>query len=195
MTSSRNRSFSILGQANALPSGTRGGSRMRESRSYGSVRGARDETRVPTATATARVHHASQRRRCMAPSRRGRSRATACGASACSCRPTKTIDHPGRSHRNHRCDRSFEHNYRVTQSPNGRRGVPAHGDYRPLNERPRDPNAWQKKLAIAASFYFREFELSELNRPLMIRVSLPLSLSVTVQRSCARSRRACNGRA
>ena len=30
---------------------TRGGSRMRESRPYGSVRGARDETRVPTATA------------------------------------------------------------------------------------------------------------------------------------------------
>src|SRR6266545_1516275 len=29
---------------------TRGGSRMRESRTYGSVRGARDETRVPTAT-------------------------------------------------------------------------------------------------------------------------------------------------
>jgi RNA-directed DNA polymerase len=28
---------------------TRGGSRMRESRTYGSVRGARDETRVPTA--------------------------------------------------------------------------------------------------------------------------------------------------
>src|SRR5262249_29911339 len=35
----------------------RGGSRMRESRPYGSVRGARDETRVPTATTT-RVHHA-----------------------------------------------------------------------------------------------------------------------------------------
>ena len=34
-----------------LPSHTRGGSRMRESRTYGSVRGARDETRVPTATA------------------------------------------------------------------------------------------------------------------------------------------------
>src|SRR6266511_6116696 len=36
---------------------TRGGSRMRESRTYGSVRGARDETGVPTAT-TARVHNA-----------------------------------------------------------------------------------------------------------------------------------------
>src|SRR6266498_2478451 len=34
----------------SLPSHTRGGSRMRESRPYGSVRGARDETRVPTAT-------------------------------------------------------------------------------------------------------------------------------------------------
>ena len=35
----------------ALPSLTRGGSRMRESRTYGSVRGACDETHVPTATA------------------------------------------------------------------------------------------------------------------------------------------------
>src|SRR5207253_7146150 len=34
----------------SVPSHTRGGSRMRESRPYGSVRGARDETRVPTAT-------------------------------------------------------------------------------------------------------------------------------------------------
>ena len=33
-----------------LPSHTRGGSRMRESRTYGSVRGACDETHVPTAT-------------------------------------------------------------------------------------------------------------------------------------------------
>ena len=33
------------------PSHTRGGSRMRESRTYGSVRGACDETHVPTATA------------------------------------------------------------------------------------------------------------------------------------------------
>ena len=40
-----------------LPSYTRGGSRMRESRTYGSGRGACDETHVPTAT-TARVHHA-----------------------------------------------------------------------------------------------------------------------------------------
>ena len=45
---------------NALPSHTRGGSRMRESRTYGSVRGARDETHVPTATAP-RVHHAARR--------------------------------------------------------------------------------------------------------------------------------------
>src|SRR6201993_1692613 len=34
-----------------LPSHTQGGSRMRESRTYGSVRGACDETHVPTATA------------------------------------------------------------------------------------------------------------------------------------------------
>jgi hypothetical protein len=33
-----------------VPSHTRGGSRMRESRTYGSGRGACDETRVPTAT-------------------------------------------------------------------------------------------------------------------------------------------------
>ena len=46
---------SSLAQAIALPSHTHGGSRMRESRPYGSVRGARDETRVPTATVTAGV--------------------------------------------------------------------------------------------------------------------------------------------
>src|SRR5437879_13833603 len=40
---------------------TRGGSRMRESRTYGSVRGACDETHVPTAT-QARIHHAAWRR-------------------------------------------------------------------------------------------------------------------------------------
>ena len=34
---------------------------MRESRTYGSVRGACDETHVPTATAP-RVHHAARRR-------------------------------------------------------------------------------------------------------------------------------------
>src|SRR5215510_10665680 len=39
-----------------VPSHTRGRSRMRESRTYGSVRGACDETHVPTATAP-RVHH------------------------------------------------------------------------------------------------------------------------------------------
>ena len=55
-----NRSSSILGQANASPSHTRGGSRMRASRTYGSVRGARHETRVPTAT-PAKVHHAARR--------------------------------------------------------------------------------------------------------------------------------------
>src|SRR5262245_14425472 len=44
-----------------LPSHTQGGSRMRESRTYGSVRGACDETHVPTAT-KARLHHAHRRR-------------------------------------------------------------------------------------------------------------------------------------
>src|SRR5215510_678690 len=44
-----------------VPSHTRGRSRMRESRTYGSVRGACDETHVPTATA-ARVHHAAWQR-------------------------------------------------------------------------------------------------------------------------------------
>src|SRR5262249_49159828 len=34
---------------------------MRESRTYGSVRGAREEIRVPTATEAARVHHAARR--------------------------------------------------------------------------------------------------------------------------------------
>src|SRR5262250_282268 len=48
-----------------VPSHTRGRSRMRESRTYGSVRGACDETHVPTATAP-RVHHASRRRGCLA---------------------------------------------------------------------------------------------------------------------------------
>ena len=41
---------------------------MRESRTYGSVRGARDETRVPTAT------HGARSSRCSAARRRGRSR-------------------------------------------------------------------------------------------------------------------------
>src|SRR5947209_13234350 len=50
MAGSQNRSSSIRGRATALPSHTRGGSRMRESRTYGSVRGACDETHVPTAT-------------------------------------------------------------------------------------------------------------------------------------------------
>src|SRR4051794_37616549 len=43
------------------PSHTRGGSRMRESRTYGSVRGACDETHVPTATPP-RGHHAARGR-------------------------------------------------------------------------------------------------------------------------------------
>src|SRR5262249_58910962 len=42
------RRWSVYGKQ--LPSYTRGGSRMRESRPYGSVRGACDETHVPTAT-------------------------------------------------------------------------------------------------------------------------------------------------
>src|SRR4029077_15328828 len=50
MTGFRNRSSFTPGLAIALPSHTRGGSRMRESRTYGSVRGACDETHVPTAT-------------------------------------------------------------------------------------------------------------------------------------------------
>src|SRR6516165_5617811 len=65
MAGSQNRSSSIRGRATALPSHTRGGSRMRESRTYGSVRGACDETHVPTAT-EARVHHAARRRGCVA---------------------------------------------------------------------------------------------------------------------------------
>src|SRR4029077_15254452 len=44
-----------------VPSHTRGRSRMRESRTYGSGRGASDETHVPTATA-ARVYGAARRR-------------------------------------------------------------------------------------------------------------------------------------
>ena len=55
------------------PSHTRGGSRMRESRTYGSVRGACDETHVPTATAP-RVHHAARwRGSCCGRAQRGRS--------------------------------------------------------------------------------------------------------------------------
>src|SRR5947209_8864822 len=60
MAGSQNRSSSIRGRATALPSHTRGGSRMRESRTYGSVRGACDETHVPTATAP-RVHYGTRR--------------------------------------------------------------------------------------------------------------------------------------
>src|SRR5437660_11992706 len=47
---------------------TRGGSRMRESRTYGSVRGACDETHVPTAT-KAHVRHPA--RRCSGVAARG----------------------------------------------------------------------------------------------------------------------------
>src|SRR5207253_5244242 len=45
----------------SLPSHTRGGSRMRESRPYGSVRGACDETHVPTATCASRKLERSSR--------------------------------------------------------------------------------------------------------------------------------------
>src|SRR5262249_6230378 len=44
-----------------VPSHTRGRSRMRESRTYGSVRGACDETPVPPAT-PARIHRPARRR-------------------------------------------------------------------------------------------------------------------------------------
>ena len=81
-TGSRNRSSSILGRAIALPSHTRGGSRMRESRTYGSVRGAYDETHVPTATA-ARVHHACRRCGPRGRSEHARSRASACRRLVC----------------------------------------------------------------------------------------------------------------
>src|SRR5262249_10109700 len=53
------RRWSVYGKQ--LPSCARGGSRMRESRPYGSVWGARDETRVPTATGPG-VHHTARRR-------------------------------------------------------------------------------------------------------------------------------------
>ena len=56
-----------------LPSHTRGGSRMRESRTYGSVRGACDETHVPTATSDASSSRCSAARRRRGRSRRGRS--------------------------------------------------------------------------------------------------------------------------
>src|SRR4051812_10596874 len=45
-----------------VPSHTRGRSRMRESRTYGSGRGACHEMHVPTATWAPRVHHAARRR-------------------------------------------------------------------------------------------------------------------------------------
>src|SRR5215475_13622387 len=54
-----------------VPSHTRGRSRMRKSRTYGSVRGACDETHVPTA-APPRFHHAARRRRGHVAARRAR---------------------------------------------------------------------------------------------------------------------------
>jgi len=73
--------WSVYGMS--LPSHTRGGSRKRESRMYGSVRGACDETHVPTATA-ARVHIAPRRRGGICVAARGaRSRPSAYGGSDC----------------------------------------------------------------------------------------------------------------
>src|ERR1700757_345965 len=77
MAGSQNRSSSIRGRATALPSHTRGGSRMRESRTYGSVRGACDETHVPTATDAPRFHHIARRRGGCVPAR-GAGAAAAC---------------------------------------------------------------------------------------------------------------------
>ena len=81
------------------PSHTRGRSRMRESRTYGSGRGACDETHVPTAT-TPRVHHAS--RRCggsWPPTARRAAAGEACGASACSYRRPRTTGNAFAPHR------------------------------------------------------------------------------------------------
>src|SRR5262249_32352472 len=63
-----------------VPLPTRGRSRMRESRTYGSWREACDETHVPTATAS-RFHHAAWRRGSSLAARGAR----ACGASGFSC--------------------------------------------------------------------------------------------------------------
>ena len=49
------------------PSYTRGGSRMRESRTYGSVRGACDETHVPTATGLATYETSARENFCIWP--------------------------------------------------------------------------------------------------------------------------------
>ena len=78
---------------------TRGGSRMRESRTYGSGRGACDETHVPTATA-ARVHHAARRRAAAWPLVGARAAAGGeCGGSACSGRAPMMRTGQGRSRR------------------------------------------------------------------------------------------------
>src|SRR5262249_14049701 len=55
---------------------------MRESRTYGSVRGARDETHVPTAT-TPRVHHAARRRGGRVAARGARAAAGHAGSRLC----------------------------------------------------------------------------------------------------------------
>src|SRR6516162_6749173 len=60
-TQSQGRVSKALERIRRVPLPTRGRSRMRESRTYGSGRGTCDETHVPTAT-QARVHHAARRR-------------------------------------------------------------------------------------------------------------------------------------
>src|SRR5262249_59286009 len=81
-----------------VPSHTRGRSRMRESRTYGSVRGACDETHVPTAT-KARVHHAARRcgvvaaRRARAAARSDAARRRADAAHLRRCRRTGAHAH------------------------------------------------------------------------------------------------------
>ena len=74
-----------------VPLPTRGRSRMRESRTYGSGRGACDETHVPTAT-TPRVHHAFRRRggRVAAGGARAAGRADAAHRRASAPRPRTT---------------------------------------------------------------------------------------------------------
>ena len=69
---------------------------MRESRTYGSVRGACDETHVPTATTAPRVHHAARRRGGGWPvAARAQQAETACVASAYS-RARGMLRMPGR---------------------------------------------------------------------------------------------------
>ena len=64
---------------------------MRESRTYGSGRGACHEMHVPTATQPPRVHHAARRRGGGVAARGARAAAERCGASACSCTRSRTM--------------------------------------------------------------------------------------------------------